>query len=223
MNKYFLRLFPLLILVVSCSSNTKAFEPVDLGLSVKWASANLGATAPEERGQYYAWGELNEKMSYNWAEYAFCNDGDANKLTKYCPEDKPDFWDGAGTPDDLLILNREDDVANSILGGNWRIPTDEEWAELFSNCTWTGVEINGVKGYRIVSNINHNNIFLPAVGWKENNSLTFEGVWGYYWSSTINTINPNNAKCTVLNEYRNGTARGAVYRYYGLSIRPVTD
>ena len=98
---------------------------VDLGLSVKWASFNVGATAPEEYGDYFAWGETESKTDYSWSSYKWCN-GDYNKLTKYCLGDQSYYWNGEGTPDGKTVLDPEDDPAITNWGGTWRTPTDAE-------------------------------------------------------------------------------------------------
>ena len=111
---------------VSGSYNGYAY--VDLGLSVKWATCNLGATKPEEYGDYYAWGETETKTKtdYNWSTYRW-RKGASGKLTKYCPSNKSGYWAGYGSPDGKTSLDLSDDVANIKLGGKWRLPTDAEW------------------------------------------------------------------------------------------------
>ena len=126
-------------------TNESQHEYVDLGLSVKWATCNIGADKPEDYGDYYAWGELSPKESYTWENYRFGVGGDLpfeRKLSKYNTDRK------RGPVDNKTTLDRVDDVANVRWGGSWRIPTLEEWTELRQNCTWTVDSINGVKGLR---------------------------------------------------------------------------
>ena len=105
---------------------------VDLGLSVFWGENNLGANTPEDYGDYFAWGETSVKGIYSWKTYKYCN-GSETTLTKYC-------YDNAyGTVDDKLILGSEDDAAVVNLGGFWRIPTIDEWTELYEKCNWMWV------------------------------------------------------------------------------------
>lgn len=195
---------------------------VDLGLSVKWASMNLGASAPEKSGNYYAWGETEPKNTYYWwTTYKWCN-GSYDTLKKYNSDSS---LGNEGYVDNKTVLELEDDAAHKVLGGKWRIPTDEEWTELREHCDWTPATRNGIEGYEVKSTKtgNNNSIFLPAAGYREEKDgqdiLTNEGDEGCYWSSTL---------------YEADAARSAffnsdmVYRYeysrcYGLSIRPVTE
>ena len=133
-------------------------EAVDLGLpsGLKWASFNVGATKPEEYGDYYAWGEVETKEDYTWETYKWCN-GSNNTLTKYNTQSEN------GTVDNKTTLDPEDDVARVVLGGTWRMPTVEEAEELYNNCTWTMETVNGVSGYRATSS-NSNSIFFPCNG-----------------------------------------------------------
>lgn len=216
--------------IVTVESKMKA---VDLGLSVKWANANLGASAPEDYGDYYAWGEVEPyysshdhvtlkegKTGYDWTSYKWCN-GDYEKLTKYCPEDKADYWDGEGSPDGKTVLDPEDDVAHVTLEGNWRMPTDEEWTELLEKCTWIWTTQNGVKG-RLVTASNGNSIFLPAPGYRDHTNLYADGYIGYYWSSSLDTDDPLGAWYVLFDS--DGVSRfNLFYRYFGRSVRPVSE
>ncbi len=135
-------------------------EYVDLGLpsGLKWATCNVGATAPEAYGDYYAWGETAPKTIYNWSTYKWCN-GSYDTQTKYCTSSS------YGTVDNKTVLDLADDAARANWGGAWRMPTDEEWTELRENCTWTWTNLNGKNGYE-VKGANGNSIFLPAAGKK---------------------------------------------------------
>ena len=120
-------------------------EYVDLGLSVKWATFNVGATSPEDYGDYFAWGETETKEEYTWENYKWCN-GTVYKITKY------------NATDGKTILEPEDDVAQVLWGGNWRMPTIEEQTELREQCIWTWTSINGIWCY-LVTGPNEVNFF----------------------------------------------------------------
>ena len=198
-------------------NNINGHEYVDLGLpsGLKWATCNVGANSPEEYGGYYAWGETEEKSSYGWSTYKWCN-GSYNTMTKYCT----DRYDG--TVDNKTVLDPGDDVAHVKWGGNWRMPTKAEQDELRNKCSWTWTAQNGVNGYR-VTGPNGNSIFLPAVGWRSGTGVYIRGYDGYYWSSSLNSNVSSDAYIlyfyddSYLNEANNGL------RYYGFSVRPVTE
>lgn len=174
----------------------KAFEYVDLGLSVRWATFNVGATSPEEYGDYYAWGETDTKSNYSWSSYKYCNILYSNStLTKYC---YADFYGYEGFTDTKTILDSEDDVAYVKWGGNWRIPTNEELNDLNNQCTWTwcasgNAEFGGVAGYKVTSNnpgYTNRFIFLPAAGSRIDTRLEYDSSSGSYWSSSLGTDYP---------------------------------
>ena len=161
------------------SGSIDGYEYVDLGLSVKWATCNVGANSPEEYGSYYAWGETEEKSNYYWDTYKWCN-GSSSKMTKYCTSSS------YGTVDNKTVLDLEDDVAHVKWGGSWRMPTLEEQKELKNNCTWEWTTQNGVEGYKVTSKTNGNSIFLPAAGYRRGTYLFDSGSEGDYWSSSLN-------------------------------------
>lgn len=152
---------------------------VDLGLSVKWASCNLGASDPRDYGNLYAWGELSPKQDYSWATYRFAN-GDIEHLTKY--NNDPDY----GLVDNLSHLEPADDVATETLGADWHIPSREEWTELREQCEWTW---NDADGGFTVTGPNGNSIFLPANGYNFDDigGYKWGGEYGYYEISDVNT------------------------------------
>ena len=203
----------------SPSGNINGHGYVDLGLSVKWASCNLGASSPEEYGDYYAWGETETKTNYEWSTYKWCK-GDYNKLTKYCPSDESGYWAGYGSPDGKTRLDLSDDVAHIKLGGKWRIPTDEEWTELRERCKWTWTSTNSVNGYT-VTGPSGNSIFLPAAGYRYGTLLYDAGSYGLYWSSSLNRGSPDYA--WRVRFYSGNDYRYYGRRYYGHSVRPVTE
>ena len=196
-------------------SAPKPPEYVDLGLSVKWATFNVGANSPAEYGDFFAWGETTPKNKYNWNNYKYAN-GDYNKLTKYCGDSS---YGNEGFSDTLVELQAEDDAAHANWGGNWRMPTIAEWWELFSQCDGIWTTQDGSNGYR-VTGPNGNSIFLPAAGRHRDETDYFHlvGSRGEYWSSSLDkdigavgvffSVFPGEMTCT----------RGC-----GLSVRPVYD
>ncbi len=181
-------------------------EYVDLGLSVKWATCNVGANAPEEYGNYYAWGETEPAPNNN---YSFSN----------CPT----YWlstselQSQGYIDSNGNLTAQYDAATANWGGYWRMPTYDELNELCTNCTWTWTTQNGVNGYN-VEGPNGNSIFLPAAGYRSGSSLYFDGSFGYYWSSTPIDDYAYYLYFFSFNQYMDFSSR-----YDGLSVRPVYE
>ena len=160
---------------------------VDLGLpsGTLWATCNVGATAPEEYGDYFAWGETEPKDMYNWSTYKWCNSS-YNTLTKYCTNSS------YGTVDNKTELDPEDDAAYVNWGENWRMPTYDQQTELRTKCTWTWTTQNGMNG-RLVTGPNGNTLFLPAAGSRYDSSLYNAGSNGSYWSRTLYSGYPSNA------------------------------
>ena len=194
----------------------KVGEPVDLGLSVKWATMNVGASSPEDYGDYFAWGETTPKNTYYWSTYKYCN-GSSSTLTKYCNESS---YGNNGFTDNKTQLELSDDAAHANWGGAWRMPTDAEWTELREQCTWTWTTQKGVNGYRVTSKTNGNSIFLPVAGYRSGSSFKDRaGSTGYYWSSSLSTDYPNYAWYEHF--YSGSVFRDYFTRYYGLSVRPV--
>lgn len=154
---------------------------VDLGLSVKWACCNIGATKPEEYGGYYAWGETEEKSNYTGDTYKWgYTDGTITgwNVTKYC------VHESCGNVDNKTVLEPADDVAHVKWGGSWRMPTLDEIRELVNRCSWEWTSLNGVDGYR-VTGPNGNSIFLPAAGYRYCTEFDNRGTTGRYWSSSL--------------------------------------
>ncbi len=187
-------------------------EAVDLGLSVKWATCNVGASKPEEYGNYYAWGETTTKDDYDWDTYKYDTyNYDVNyvKLTKY------------NTSDGKTTLEAADDAATANWGSAWRMPTDGEWTELRENCEWKwtdSYQTTGVAGYWVTGK-NGNTIFLPAAGCRYYDCLDDAGYYGDYWSSSLNTDSPYSAWYAYFRSGR--VSRDHFYRFYGHSVRPV--
>ena len=191
-------------------------EYVDLGLpsGLKWATCNVGATTPEEYGDYFAWGEVESKEVYDWSTYKYCA-GTNTTMTKYC--NKSSFGNN-GFTDNKTELDPEDDAAAVNWGGAWRMPTADEFDELRYSCTWEWTTQNGVKGYK-VTGPNGNSIFLPTVGCMREGTLCDAGSYGYYLSSSLEVLYPDYA-------YGERFDSGNVYwklssRCFGQSVRPV--
>lgn len=198
-------------------------EYVDLGLSVKWATCNIGATKPWVSGYYFAWGETEPKETYSRDTYKWItllNGG--YKFTKYCSNSN------AGNADGLQILEPEDDAATVYWGEEWRMPTKAEGDELLNNCTWEwqpegNAAFNGVAGYKVTSNktgYTDKYIFFPAAGYISSQKLSYSGERGYVWTSSVYTtpnfayyINMNSGKDVMYNIYD--------YRYCGFPVRAV--
>ncbi len=211
-------LFVALLFTLSVGAQTIPEEPatssraIDLGLSVKWASCNVGATAPEEYGGYYAWGETEEKEDYSLSTYKYCN-GSYYSMTKYCTSSS------YGTVDNKTALEPEDDVAHVQWGGSWRMPTFNEIEELRHNCTWQWTTLNGVTGYR-VTGPNGNSIFLPAASYRDGVEVYSQGAYGSYWSSSLNSSYSNSAYGLF---FSSSSYYYYVSRYFGHSVRPVCE
>ena len=221
-------------------------KAIDLGLSVKWASFNLGATKPEEYADYYAWAETDlyyyyENNSvrfryadgYDWGTYRWISVGkETFNIKRYCPtvyHTGMNRWTGSESPDDkteFADYNYVDDAARTVWQGEWRTPTEAEWAELLNNCTWEWVmDYNGtgVRGY-LVTGIKPGytdcSVFLPAAGKYRKTYLDSTNMYGYYWSSSLYLSDPTDAW------YLGFSTGGNVYlqrniRPAGQSVRPV--
>lgn len=194
----------------TCEIVAPELEHIDLGLSVEWATYNIGARNPEETGDFYAWGETASKSEYNWTSYYYCN-GTEITLTKYCTSSTN------GNIDNVTTLDARDDVAQVRWGINWRMPTKEEFDELISECTWSWTILNNVYGY-CITGPNHNSIFLPVTGYIDGSSLKGTSR-GYYWSSTLDSERPTHGKRIIFNSDSYVCAQAS--RYYGFTVRPV--
>ena len=194
-------------------------EWVDLGLSVKWATCNIGASSPSAYGDYYAWGETSTKSRYAWENYRFRTSGDSYKNVKF---NKYNTQSDRGSVDNRTTLELSDDVARQKWGGGWRMPTITEFQELIDNCTWTWTTMNGVSGYKVTSKksgYSSRSIFLPAAGYRYDTSLYGAGEYGNYWSSSLDAGCPNGA--WLLSFGSSDRSTGIYYRGSGLSVRPV--
>ena len=189
---------------------------VDLGLpsGTLWATCNIGADSPEDYGDYFSWGETQSKSTYNWSAYQYCN-GSYNTLTKYCNDSNYGY---NGFTDDQTTLLPEDDAATANWGFDWRMPTREEFGELYNNTTKTWTTQNGVNGWLFTAS-NGNSLFLPAAGYRYGSSLGDAGGNGYYWSSWLNTAASYTA--WELGFYSVDYGMYTSTRYYGYSVRAV--
>ena len=187
-------------------------EYVDLGLSVKWATCNVGASSPEGYGSYFAWGETSPKSEYSWTTLKYCNNTTGDSFSKYNQTE-------GGTGDNRTVLELSDDAACANWGGSWRMPTDAEFQELIDKCTWTWTKVNGKKGYKVVSKSNGNSIFLPAAGYRVGTSLSFAGSDGSYWSSSLYESGSLFARYLNFGSDSHGASISS--RFSGHSVRPV--
>lgn len=157
-------------------------EYVDLGISVNWATYNIGSNKPEEYGDYFAWGETYSKSSYNKITYIFSGEKEGieglTDYTKYIGR-----RDKNVLGDSVLVLS--DDVAHVQWGGRWRMPTKEEIQELVESCDWSFCKVNDVIGCWATSKINGNKIFFPLAGYIYDDVITNVGQSGKYWSSEL--------------------------------------
>ncbi|MBO4614906.1 MAG: S8 family serine peptidase [Bacteroidales bacterium] len=195
-------------------------EWVDLGLpsGTLWATCNVGASSPSDYGNYYAWGETNAKTTYLFRNYMYSANGAfSGRLTKYCNDANSG---NNGFTDALTTLKATDDAATANLGSGWRMPTCDEMNELKNNCIVTWTTHNGANG-RLFTGPNGNSIFLPAAGFRSDVVLFRDGITGYYWTSSLNTNNPNSAWYLIFESDNCGTDDSR--RIYGQSVRPVCN
>lgn len=223
--KFFAALCCTALLFAACDKNDEpkattgtenGHDWVDLGLSVKWATCNMGADNPEAYGNYYAWGETTTKETYLWENYKY---GLSSELTKYCSDSE---YGKDGFTDGLITLEAADDAATSKWGGLWRMPTAEDWTELRENCTWTRTDDyngTGVAGCIVASKTNGNSIFLPAAGYYTDTEYRHAGSYGYYWSSSLDTDSPDYAWLVYFYPERQTWTQDN--RCFALPVRPV--
>ena len=184
---------------------------VDLGLSVKWATCNLGADSPEEYGDYYAWGETSPKDAFYWNSYKFSN---GDKITKYLTKSE------YGVVDNKTVLEKSDDAAYANLKGSWRMPTKAEYEELKENCTWEFIYQNGVYGAKATSMKNGNTIFFPCAGFNDEGVFKSVGTLGGYWASSLH-LGYNDVGYGLYLESENIDCGPISIRSSGLSVRAV--
>ena len=210
MKKY---IFPIIVCVVSVLpsytqisvANGKGVinghEYVDLGLSVKWATCNVGADSPSDYGYYYAWGETTSKMEY-------------------------EKTNGILLPKKLFKIsgNPQYDGATANWGSTWRLPSRKELRELERKCKWVLTNVNGIEGYQIIGP-NGNHIFIPFAGYRYGRDLYYDKEYAFIWSEIADVRNMDVAFSLAFSFHfaDKGAEPGWTYRYYGRSIRPVTE
>lgn len=204
---------------VSVSGEIGGHTYVDLGLKsgLKWATCNVGASMPIEFGDYFAWGETSPKEIYSWETYKWCLNNHKTH-TKYCTSKK------YGNVDNKVILDEEDDAATVNWGKVWRMPTITELIELFKNCNWKFIEDfndSGVAGMIGISKKNMQTIFLPAAGYRCLAHFGKVGIYGYFWSSSLDKRYPDGGYSLGIDEY--GNDLNGDYRIYGQSVRAVVN
>ena len=177
------------------SGSINGHDYVDLGLSVKWATCNVGASSPTGYGDYYAWGETSTK-----SEYTVSNSSTYGKQMG------------------SICGNSSYDVARCKWGSPWRLPSASEIEELYNNCTWEWTTMNDVTGYKVKSKRNNNYIFLPATGLRYGSSFDSRGSYSYYWTGTPYD---GGSSCSAFSFGTFGKSR--LGRYYGFSVRPVAE
>lgn len=189
-------------------------QAVDLGLSVKWAAWNVGASSPEEYGSYFAWGETEEKNHYGWKTYKYFDSIIEGGVRFIYIGD--------------CISGMQYDVAHVRWGGSWRMPTVDECKDLVNDCTWEWTTYKGVNGMK-VTGPNGNSIFLPAAGYRSGTDAYFQGTFGEYWSGSFYGERKYRSRAWQLfindggAEWNNGGVGGNSTRPIGLSVRPVSD
>ena len=186
-------------------------EAVDLGLSsgLKWGSMNVGASKPEDYGNYYAWGETETKTKYTTSNYKF-GPVKYSEITLYSK------YETKLGGDKKTVLEAEDDAASANLGNGWRMATFAEWKELRESCTWTWTQRNGINGM-LVTGPNGKSIFLPASGVFQS-SLGKKGTYGSYWTSTLASAE---GMAHAVDFISNDKSTALIGRECGLSVRPV--
>ena len=195
---------------------TGEHEWVDLGLpsGTLWATCNIGASSPEEYGDYFAWGEVTPKEVYDWSTYKWCN-GTETTMTKYCINSE------LGIVDNKTELEPADDAAYVNWGPSWRMPTIDQLQELKNSCTWERVTISNGDVCILVTGTNGNTMLLPLAGSINGTTPERVGLYGYLWSSTASVYadESNTSQYIYFNSpYPHLWRR---YRYFGFTVRAV--
>ena len=191
-------------------------EWVDLGLSsgTLWATCNIGATRPEEYGDYFAWGENEARDNrHSWSYYKW---GSAwAEMTKYCTDGS---YGKDGFVDYKTQLDPQDDAAYVNWGENWRMPTSSQWNELLTQCTWTWTTRYGVNGCQLTGP-NGSSLFLPVNGIFLSDNISNAGTFGHCWTRTLNSDQPNQA---IAIGFGSGSSLAyARERFAGCAVRAV--
>ena len=185
---------------LASDDSTYSSDYVDLGLSVMWATCNVGASSPEESGNYYAWAEKSTKSSYeedNSSSYEVYR-SDISGSSSY-------------------------DVAKAKLGGSYRTPTETEMQELIDHCTWTYTSLNGTSGYNITGP-SGNSIFLPITGYYDYSEI-YDDAYGYYWTSSPYSTDSYDSEVWKYSKMLTFSSKvksvSSLERWKGLCVRPV--
>ncbi len=201
---------------------TKQYEFIDLGLpsGLKWAKCNAGAKTETDYGYCFQWGDIEDKTNSDcgWESYKY---GDGSNFSKYNTGNNG----YGGTIDNKTTLDLEDDAARANMGGDWRMPTEAEFQELLNNTYNEWIEDfngSGVNGRKFTSKTDTSKyIFIPAAGFRTNDSVNYVGSDGDVWGSSLDISNPNYAWGLTLNS--SVCCMGYSYRCYGRSVRGVFD
>ena len=218
---------------VNVSKTVPIPNAVDLGLTsgLLWADTNMGATSPEDAGNFYAWAETGTKENYGWETYKWCM-GTEKTLTKYVAN--PEYGYNGMRDTFELVYEHEDDVVCEEFGYNygqgWRLPSVSAWEELREECDWEWTTRNGKEGFLVSSKTNSNSIFLPAAGIKAGTTSIDKGG---YWTSEYDKYYSSEAYCLHLVEERIEDEQAHIThiyrtynveslpRCYGMNVRPV--
>ena len=207
---------------VHASGEDPTGDWVDLGLpsGLLWATRNVGASSPEDYGDYFAWGETSPKSYYSWGTYHYSCADNLYSLTKYCNDSD---YGCNGYTDNLTILQPGDDAATANWGSGARMPTKQEWEELENYCSSVWTTQDGVNGRRFTGP-NGNSLFLPAAGGRWHNEFYDLGGYGIYWSSSLYTDEPDVAWEFYFGSFGTYVDYNGYYgRYFGRSVRVVRE
>ena len=155
---------------LASSSDTHQYVNLGLPSGTLWATCNVGASAPEGYGNYYAWGETSTKSSYSWSNYLYCSGSQSS-----CQD--------LGTH----IAGTSYDAAKKNWGSGWVMPTLDQANELLSKCTVSLATVNGVAGLRF-KGPNGNTIFFPMAGYKYDSNYSAKGTQCYIWTDTKDIV-----------------------------------
>ena len=204
------------IAVSAAAKNTRdRHESVDLGLSVRWATTNVGARKPYDYGTYYAWAEVESKEFFSSGNYKY---GNWNSYTKY---ESREFYP---TYDGRKVLAPGDDAAAVNWGNGWRMPTKKEMEELIAYCTWEWTTVNGVYGAKVYSKADgfeDQYIFLPASGSMDGNEPLERGNNVQFWTSSLNGASAYNCEMFKVDDTKDIPLNMFSNRCLGMTIRPV--
>ena len=206
--------------------DANGYDYVDMGEAGKWATCNVGATAPEESGLYFQWGDtqgytkdqvMNGEKVFNIYDYKFFS---SQRLTKYCNDEK------SGFTDNLTTLKLADDAAHANMGGDWRMPTKDEFAKLFDLCKHSWVydyEGMGVDGIVLTLETDMSKtLFFPSTGYAyEGDGVISDKDYTYVWSSSLDTSDPFNGHGLVYTSKDQTSLFSPFDRSWGFSVRGI--